>query len=51
MREKGMLIFFCGKMGAGKLTKSKLIAPEKNAVLLSQDDWLSALYLMRLSER
>lgn len=44
MNKKGTLILFCGKMGAGKSTKSKLIASEKNAVLLSEDDWLSSLY-------
>ena len=49
MNEKGTLIFFCGKMGAGKSTKSKLMASEKNAVLLSEDDWLSSLYPQQIS--
>jgi len=40
----GTLIFFCGKMGAGKSTKSKKLADERSAVLLSEDDWLQALY-------
>ena len=31
-------------MGAGKSTKSKEIAQRKNAVLLSEDEWLAALY-------
>lgn len=31
-------------MGAGKSTKSKAVAAEKNAVLISEDDWLSAHY-------
>ncbi|SHH96279.1 AAA domain-containing protein [Virgibacillus chiguensis] len=31
-------------MGAGKSTKSKEIAVNKNAVLLSEDEWLSSLY-------
>lgn len=31
-------------MGAGKSTKSKQLAIEKNAVLLSEDEWLSSLY-------
>ena len=39
-----MLIFFCGKMGAGKSTKSCQIAKERNAVLLSEDEWLESLY-------
>lgn len=44
MDNKGTLIFMCGKMGAGKSTFSKKLAVELNAVLLSEDDWLSALY-------
>lgn len=44
MNKKSILIFFCGKMGAGKSTKSKQIAKEKNAVLLSEDEWLASLY-------
>ncbi len=44
MNKKGTLTFFCGKMGAGKSTKSKAISIEKNAVLLSEDDWLVAHY-------
>lgn len=42
--KKGVLIFFCGKMGAGKSTKSAQIAHERNAVLLSEDKWLESLY-------
>ena len=42
--NKGTLIFFCGKMGAGKSTQSVKIANEKNAVLLSEDEWLESLY-------
>ncbi len=34
--NKGMLTFFCGKMGAVKSTKSLDIAQENNAVLLSE---------------
>jgi len=48
MNKKGSLIFFCGKMGAGKSTKSKLIAIERNAVLLSEDEWLSQLYPQKI---
>jgi len=44
MKEKGTLTFFCGKMGAGKTTKSKTVSIEKNAVLLSEDNWLEAHY-------
>ncbi|MEB3217697.1 MAG: ATP-binding protein [Nostocales cyanobacterium 94392] len=44
MYLKGTLIFFCGKMGAGKSTLSRQISQELNAILLSEDDWLSTLY-------
>ncbi|MGE7840250.1 AAA family ATPase [Lysinibacillus sp. NPDC093712] len=44
MKQLGTLYFFCGKMGAGKSTKSKQLAIEKHAVLLSEDEWLSSLY-------
>ena len=44
MMNKGVLTFFCGKMGAGKSTKSSNIAVETNAVLLSEDEWLESLY-------
>ena len=42
--KKGVLVFFCGKMGAGKSTKSHGVAQERNAVLLSEDEWLESLY-------
>ena len=42
--NKGVLTFFCGKMGAGKSTKSCEIAKDRNAVLLSEDEWLESLY-------
>jgi predicted kinase len=44
MKQLGTLYFFCGKMGAGKSTKSKQWAIDKHAVLLSEDEWLSSLY-------
>ncbi|MGM0703640.1 MAG: AAA family ATPase [Pseudomonadota bacterium] len=40
----GTLIFFCGKMGAGKSTLSAKIARERGAVLISEDEWLAALF-------
>lgn len=40
----GSLLLFCGKMGAGKSTEAKKIALERNAVLISEDDWLATLY-------
>lgn len=47
--NKGTLIFFCGKMGSGKSTKSKQIALERNAVLLSEDEWLESIYPNRIT--
>lgn len=49
MSKRGTLTFFCGKMGAGKSTKSKALAIDKNAVLLSEDDWLASLYPDQIS--
>jgi len=40
----GTLILFSGKMGAGKSTISKQVSQERNAVLISEDEWLSILY-------
>jgi predicted kinase len=42
--SKGVLTFFCGKMGAGKTTKSSEIAQKRNAILISEDEWLASLY-------
>ncbi|MDO8825948.1 ATP-binding protein [Methylophaga sp.] len=42
--NKGVLTFFCGKMGAGKTTKAREIAQKRNAVLLSEDEWLESIY-------
>jgi shikimate kinase len=44
MKANGKLIFFCGKMGAGKTTESKKVALDQNAVLISEDEWLESLY-------
>ena len=44
MKTNGTLYFFCGKMGAGKTTKSKEVARDQNAVLISEDEWLESLY-------
>jgi predicted kinase len=38
------LIFFCGKMAAGKSTLSRVLAEQEQAVLLVQDEWLSHLF-------
>jgi predicted kinase len=47
--KKGTLVFFSGKMGAGKSTKSRDIALERNAVLLSEDEWLESIYPNKIS--
>ncbi len=47
--SKGVLTFFCGKMGAGKTTKSREIAQTRNAVLLSEDEWLEAIYPKKIA--
>lgn len=47
--DKGVLTFFCGKMGAGKTTKAREIARSTNAVLISEDEWLAAVYPGRIT--
>ncbi|MBM9616751.1 ATP-binding protein [Desulfobulbus rhabdoformis] len=47
--SKGVLTFFCGKMGAGKSTKACEISRAGNAVLLSEDEWLASLYPNKIS--
>ncbi len=42
--QTGTLLLFTGKMGAGKSTTAQRIANERNAVLISEDAWLSQLY-------
>ena len=44
MKTIGTLIFFCGKMGAGKSTLSHEIASKEEAILLSEDEWLKNIY-------
>ncbi|GAB1258374.1 hypothetical protein NBRC116494_28760 [Aurantivibrio plasticivorans] len=40
----GELIFFCGKMGAGKSTMANQLASKAGAILISEDAWLAKLY-------
>ena len=49
MTETGTLLFICGKMGAGKSTLSHKLVTEYRAVLISEDEWLSALYPEQIS--
>jgi predicted kinase len=44
MSTFGNLIFFCGKMAAGKSTLARDLASRENAVLLVQDDFLDTLF-------
>ena len=44
MGGQAKLIFFCGKMAAGKSTLSKALAAREQAVLLVQDEWLTHLF-------
>ena len=44
METNSVLHFFCGKMASGKTTLSKKLASDQNAILISEDIWLSKLY-------
>jgi predicted kinase len=44
MGTSAKLIFFCGKMAAGKSTLARDLTVRENAVLLVQDDFLNALF-------
>jgi predicted kinase len=44
MTHKGKLIFFCGKMAAGKSTLARQLAARENAMRVVQDEWIDALY-------
>ncbi|MCE2516358.1 MAG: ATP-binding protein [Alphaproteobacteria bacterium] len=46
---KGLLIFFCGKMGAGKTTLARKMVKEKQGILISEDDLLSTFYPNKIS--
>lgn len=44
MNTSAKLIFFCGKMAAGKSTLARDLAKRENAVLLVEDEFLNALF-------
>ena len=44
MSKPGTLVFFSGKMGAGKSTKAKELTATMKAILIAEDEWLSSLY-------
>lgn len=49
MKTDPILHFFCGKMASGKTTLSKKVASNHNAILISEDIWLSKLYPEEIS--
>jgi predicted kinase len=50
MSISAKLIFFCGKMAAGKSTLARELAARENAVLLVQGDFLNALFPGEISD-
>ena len=44
MNEGAKLIFFCGKMAAGKSTLARNLAEREKAILLVQDEFLDRLF-------
>jgi predicted kinase len=44
MTPRGKLLFFCGKMAAGKSTLAKTLAARENAMLFEQDHWVETLF-------
>jgi predicted kinase len=44
VKTNPVLHFFCGKMASGKTTLSKKLSSDHNAILISEDIWLSKLY-------
>jgi predicted kinase len=43
-QRKAKLLFFCGKMAAGKSTLSRELASQEHAVLLVEDEFLERLF-------
>ena len=43
-QRNGKLLFFCGKMAAGKSTLSRQLASQEHAVLLVEDEFLERLF-------
>ena len=44
MSSSPKLIFFCGKMAAGKSRLARELAEQENAILLAEDELLNHLY-------
>ena len=50
MNTSAKLIFFLGKMAAGKSTLTRNLAVRGNAFLLVQDDFLNALFAGEITD-
>jgi len=50
MSSSAKLIFFCGKMAAGKSTLARDLAARENAVLFVQDDFLNTLFPSEITD-
>ena len=50
MSSSAKLIFFCGKMAAGKSTLARDLAVRENAVLFVQDDFLNTLFPSEITD-
>lgn len=46
--KKVRLHFLCGKIASGKSTLAKQLAKQPRTILLSEDEWLSTLTIMKL---
>ena len=44
MGGRATILFFCGKMGAGKSTRAREFACQNDAILFSEDEWLATIY-------
>jgi predicted kinase len=49
-KNSAKLLFFCGKMAAGKSTLARDLAVRENAVLLVQDHFLNALFPREITD-
>lgn len=43
MMPSGTLVLICGLVGAGKTTFARRLEAERNAIMLSPDEWITAL--------
>jgi predicted kinase len=50
MKSPPRLIFFCGKMAAGKSTLARELTQRENAILLAEDELLNHLYAGEITD-